>query len=183
MGRIRLEAESLERLAFTTPNYTFSAPRPIFLSGFPTLRITSVGGIATPVVPTGDRDIVLPGFTSNPVSVELATTGVPLGRTIQLRAKPTLGFQTSATSTGVSGSEASGTASADIELPNGESVLTAQTTFTVTASLGNALKNFAEGEQVERVELAAAPGQGSITTLITVSGKRYTWPSSALSMH
>ena len=182
-GRIRLEAESLERVAFTTPNYTFSAPRPVFLSGFPTLRITSVGGIATPTVPTGDRDVVLPGFTSNPVSVDLATTGVPPGTTIQVLAKPTRGYQTSATSTGVVGSEANGTASADIDLPNGASVLTAQTTFTVTASLGNALKNFAEGERVKSVELAAAPGQGSIMTLITVSGKRYTLPSNAAALN
>lgn len=175
-GRVRLEAENFVRLAPTTPNYTFSAPRPIFLSGFPTLSITSVGGIAAPAVPTGDRDIILPGLTSNPVTVELATTGVPANTPIELLAKPTLGIQTSA-STVV---DASGLASASIDLPNGASVLIANLTFTVTVAMGNALKNFAQGEQVERVELAAAPGRGSTTTLITVSGKRYTLPSNAV---
>lgn len=180
LGRIRLEAETLQRVASTNPPYTFSAPQPIFFAELPTLRITSVGGIATPAVPTGDRDVVLPGFTVNPVTVEVATTSVPLGTTVSLTAKPTRGTQNVGTTSGITGSEASGTAWGDINLPNGASVLTAHTTFTVTAALGDALKNFAEGERVERIELAAAPGRGSITTLITVSGKRFTWPSNEL---
>lgn len=73
-----------------------------------------------------------------------------------------------------------GSASVDIDLPNGASVLVANLTFTVTVAMGNALKKFAQGEQVERVELAATPGRGSTTTLITVSGKRYTLPSNAV---
>ena len=36
------------------------------------------------------------------------------------------------------------------------------------------------GEKVERLEIEAIPGQGSVTTFITVTGKEYTWPSNAI---
>ncbi len=178
-GRIRLEAENLERSANTTPTFITSLPGVQLVPNLPSLRIASVAGIAAPGNPTGSKDIVVPGVTANPVQVVVATTNVPEGTVIRVTAAPERGTAVTANTAGVAGN----TATASINMPNGNSVLSAQTTFTVTASLGDALKNFAQGERVERVELAAAPGQGSTTTLITISGKRYTWPSSAVAMN
>ena len=77
----------------------------------------------------------------------------------------------------MAGSEASATASVDVDIPEGPSVLSATLSFTVTASLGDALRQFAEGERVERVMLAAAAGGDSVTTFITASGRRFTYPA------
>lgn len=182
IGRIRLEAENLLRLSNTNPAYSFSPPTPLFYSNIPTLRVVRIGGVDVPLAPTGDQDVVLPGAVLNPVNIDLETTGIPVGTIVQVVAKRIRGGLVVVNSS-VVGTVANGTATASIDLPNGVSVIEAAATVTVTASLGNALRNFAQGEQVDRIELATASGQGSTTTLITVSGKRYTWPSSALSLN
>ncbi len=178
-GRIRLEAENLERSANSTPTFVFSLPGVQLVPNLPSLRIASVAGIAAPGNPTGTKDIVIPGVTTGAVPVVIATSNVPEGTVIRVTAAPERGTAVTADTGGVAGN----TATASINLPNGNSVLSAQTTFTVTASLGDTLKNFAGGERVERIELASTPGQGSTTTLITVSGKSYSWPSDLVSMN
>ncbi len=182
-GRIRLEAEIFERTAGTNPGFTFAAPGDVFVAGLPALRVARVAGVDVPLQPTGDADITLPATTPNPVTVEFETSGVPVGNTVTLQVAPRNDLPTTAVSDALAGTEASATASVVVDLPEGPSTLSASVSFTVTASIGDALKNFAEGERVERIELAAAPGQGSTTTLITVSGKRYTWPSNAVAMN
>ncbi len=182
-GRIRLEAETFERSANTNPTFVFSLPGVQLVPKLPSIRIASVAGIAAPDNPTGSKDIVVPGVTTNPVQVVVATTDVPLNTVITVTAAPERGTAVTANTGGVTGGVNGGTATASINMPNGNSVLSAQTTFTVTASLGDTLKNFAGGERVERIELASSPGQGSTTTLITVSGKSYSWPSYLVSMN
>jgi hypothetical protein len=176
-GRIRLEAETMLRTAATTPGFSFAQPGDIFVAGLPGLSITSVAGVSAPAQPTGSADIVLPEDTPNPVEVIFATTDVPLGNTITLKITPATGASSSVISDALIGTDANGTASASINLPSGPSVLSARVSFTVTAALGNALSTFAQGEQVERVVLAANMNGPSMTTLITVSGKEYTLPS------
>ena len=178
VGRIRLEAEELRRTAATNPTYSYSAPNPVFIPELPGLLITDVGGENAPTTATGFRDIVLPQGTANPVIVGLASTNIPLDNIITLSAVSAAGGPpVKVQSTVITGSEADGIATASINLPNGHSVLTATVSFTVTASLGNSLSRFAQGEPVKRVRITSAFQAGSRTTLITALGHEYTWPS------
>jgi hypothetical protein len=182
-GRIRLEAENLTRTAATNPAQPAGAitPGPIFVAGMPTLRISSVAGVSAPAAPTGTADIVLPASTTGPIIVGFETTGVPVGNTVVLRVKPQNGLPSAATSPALNGSSTLATASVSVTLPSGPSTLEATTSYTVVASLGDQLGNqFALGERVERIELAASVGGASTATLITVSNKRYPVPAMAL---
>lgn len=173
-GRIRLEAENITRTAASNPGHSFSAPGPVFVAGLPTLRIASVAGVATPAEPTGNADITLPTTTANPVTVVLDTTGVPVGNTVKLTVTPANAAPTTVISPALTGTTANATASVQVNLPGGPSVLQAVTTYTIVASLGDLLGNqYAKGERVEKIEVAATMSGGSIATLITVSGKRY----------
>ena len=53
----------------------------------------------------------------------------------------------------LTGSTASATASVPVNLPVDPSVLSAQTTYTVVAALGDALSRFANNERVEKITL------------------------------
>lgn len=173
-GYIRLEAETFLRTAVSTPPHSFAAPGPIFIAGLPTLRITSVAGVNAPADPTGNADITLPVSTANPVTVTFATTGVPVGNTVKLTVTPANATPVIVTSPALTGTAGAATASVSVSLPGGPSTLQAVTTYTIVASLGDALGNqYAKGERVEKIEVAANMNGGpSSVTLITVSGKR-----------
>ena len=183
LGRIRLEAEVLTRTAATNPPFTTGAPQPVFVSGMPSLRITTVAGIATPAAPTGNADVTVPDTTANPVTVEFETIGVPTGNTITLKVIPASGAPATVTSTALVGTTTLATANASANLPNGSSVLQASVSYTVTASLGDTLSRFAQGERVESVTLTAGlQGEGQ-TVFTTVSGKTHAWPNRAVAMY
>lgn len=179
-GRVRLEAESYTRTAGSTPLFSFGAPGPVFVAGAPTLAISSVAGVSAPATPTGGVDVSLPSSVSNPVTVVFTTSGVPVGSSVQLRVTPANSPTITATSSPTAGTTASATASVAVNLPQGPSVLQAQTTFTLVASLGDLLRNFAGNERVEKITLSATLGGKSKATLITVSGKEYDAPAEAL---
>ena len=144
--------------------------------------ITSVAGVAAPAIPTGNADIVLPSSTSNPVSVVFQTTGVPVGNTVKLTVIPAQGLSTSAISPALTGTTANASASVSISLPSGPSTLSATTSYTIVASLGDAMSNFAMGERVEKVVLTSTPGKPQQVTLVTATGKEYAAPPAALAM-
>lgn len=181
-GRIRLEADSITRTAASTPAHTFGTPGSLFVAGSPTLRISSVAGIAAPAEPTGSADIVLPSTTPNPVSVAFQTTGVPVGNTVKLTVTPASGVPFSAVTPALTGSTANASATVDVTLPNGPSTLSATTTYTIVASLGDAMSRFAQGERVERVALTSSPGLPDVVQLITSSGKVFDAPPAALAI-
>ncbi|QKT03784.1 hypothetical protein HUS23_08110 [Ectothiorhodospiraceae bacterium 2226] len=176
VGRVRLEAEVFNRTAATTPPFSFSQPTAVFVAGLPSLRIHSVAGVEVPEFPTGYADVTLPSDAPNPVTVAFATTGVPVGNTVRLTVTPAYGPSTTVVSPALTGSTDSATASVSVNIPDGPSTLTAQTTYTVIASVGDALAPFASGERVEQVRLATSSDGGSSITLITVSGKEYALP-------
>ena len=181
-GRIRLEADTYKRTASTSPAFSFDAPKSVFIDGLPSLRISSVAGIAAPASPTGKGDIILPQSTPNPIVIEFATTGVPAGNTVELRITPASGPVISASSAAIAGTNDAGSASVSVNLPDGPSVLSAQVNFPVSAAMSEKtdLSRFAQGESVESIRLTASPSKGSLTTLITATGKEYTWPTNAL---
>ena len=179
-GRVRWESDvGSSRTANSNPVQTSSTTAsPVFVAGLPTLRITTVAGVATPAEPTGNADVTLPANTPNPVTVGFATTGVPVGNTVKLTVKPAGGAVVVATSPALSGTTNNASASVNINLPSGPSVLEAEVSYTVIASVGDDLSKFAKGERVEKVTLSASLTGPSMITLTTVSGKEYTMPSS-----
>jgi hypothetical protein len=124
--------------------------------------------------------VVLPAELPNPVTVVFSTKGVTVGSSIKLSALPASGPAIKATSAATTGSTENATASVEINLPGGQSVLQASVTYTVVAALGDAMSTFAQGERVEKVRLSATLGGASTATLITVSGKEYEVPAEIL---
>lgn len=183
-GRIRIESESLTRTAATTPIYVGGAPSLVFVPGAPTLRIDTIGGVTVPAVPTGSNDVALPTGTTNPVTVTFITSGVTVGSQIKLTVIPVKGVAYSATSAATTGTTSSATASVSVNLPSGSSnTLQASVTYTVVASVGDAMSVYAQGERVEKVTLATTlGGKESMATLTTVSGKKYVVPATVLAV-
>lgn len=147
-------------------------------SGYPTLTISSVAGISVPAAPTGSGDVTLPTDQPNPVTVVIATTGVPVANTVTVTMTPERGAApVKVTSPALTGTVASATTSVNIDIPTGPSTLFATTTYTITVAQGEALSKFAKGERVECVTLSASLNNSSTITLTTISGKEYTIPS------
>lgn len=135
-GRIRLEAFSITGPTSTIdPPAVHSTPTVVSLntSEIPTVRITSIGG--QPVVsnpPSGSTttpDVVIPASTSNPVTIAIETTNVPLGSIIRLRLSLENGDILTVNSSPVTGSLANGTASASVTLPVGYGIVYATADF------------------------------------------------------
>jgi hypothetical protein len=103
-----------------------------------------------------------------------------VGNIVQLTVTPALGTKVTAITPALTGSTANATASASVSLPVGPSVLSAQTTYTVVAALGDLLRNFAGNERVEKITLVATLDGKTQMKLITVSGKEYDAPEEAL---
>jgi len=54
----------------------------------PTIKVTSIGGVAVPPNPTGSTatpDVIIPPTTTNPVTIAIQTTNVPNGSIVHLR--------------------------------------------------------------------------------------------------
>lgn len=180
-GRVKVEAENLTRTAAVG---VFSGPQEVFLANIPGVRITSVAGITAPASPTGAGDIVVPEATPNPVAIEFVTTNIPVGNIIELTVTPQSGANTTAVSGAITGTDASGTASVSVEIPDGPSTLSASITFTVAiASLQEDYSHFAKGNKVEKVRIDFDPQQGSMTTFIAANGSEYTWPSNTVAIN
>lgn len=160
VGRIRLEAENFTRIATSTPAHTFGPPGPVFVAGMPTLRIASVGGTAAPAEPTGNADITLPEGTTNPVAVDVATSGVPVGNTVTIVVTPAYGPTTSHVSNALSGTPQNATANASVTLPSGPSTLMATVSYSVPAAVAKQSpyrELSGEEDLIERVALEARP--------------------------
>jgi hypothetical protein len=180
-GRIRIEAEIMNRTSATSPAYTFSStPATVFVAGLPTLRIARVGGFDVPEAPLGDVDVTLPVDFPNPVTVEFATTGVPVGNTVSLKVVPAQGSPVSVISSALAGTSDAATASVQVNIPGGPSVLQASTTYNIVVAQGEALSKYAQGERVEKVRLEAALGGAPTVTLITLSGREFTLPAASV---
>jgi hypothetical protein len=107
---------------------------------------------------------------------------VPVGNIVKVTVTPAYGNRVIAYTPALAGSTESATASVQVTLPTGPSTLQAQTTYTIVASLGDALSRYANNERVEKVQLSAVLNGSSIATLITVSGKEYQVPAALLAM-
>ena len=184
-GRIRVEAFTLSNFTgnstpiasvATSPGAVSAGGNPQ-LANVPTLAITSIGGVTVPATPSASYavpDMALAPGTSNPVPVALAATNTPVGSptVITVRVMP-LGSVSSiaVASADHTGTFASSTASANVTLPVGQvTVLQASAAMTLTGQTAS-LFPLIDGEPVERVMVAAAPGQPSTLSLVSRAGK------------
>jgi hypothetical protein len=180
-GRVRIEAFTNTLSATFTggvgASVSTGAPTSVTLSNSPTLQITSVGGVAAPASPTGSffaPDVVLPGTTTNPVTVNIAATNVPVGTALTVTVVGFIGASSSATSTQLSGTLASSTATASVTLPTNEpSVITVAATFAIAALDGQG-PYYADGEPVDRIRVTARGGGPGVLAFITRSGREVT---------
>jgi len=105
------------------------------------------------------------------VEVILSSSNVPLGNTLTLIVTPPAGEPLTTISTALQGTEASATATASIDLPDGGSALLATLSFSVTNSQQQqALSRYTNGESVVNVRLAANMTGESQMVLTTESG-------------
>lgn len=180
LGRVRIEADNTTYSGSTQPTYIADTPAPVFLSNVPSLKIVNVGGSAVPTNPTGVADLTFPATLVNPVTISLTTTNVPVGNTVLVKVIPANGPAIEAVSPAITGTNASGTASVSVSLPQGPSTLQAMTTYTVVVAMGEALSHYAQNERVEKVQIVASLGGAGFAKLITVSGKEFDVPMSVL---
>jgi hypothetical protein len=169
-GRIRLEADILQRTAATTPAYTYGPPAGLFVAGLPSLRIASVADFAAPAIPTGVADIQLPADVQNPVTIQFEASGIPLGNIVELKVTPARGDSYTTVSNALDGNVDLSSATAQIDLPQGPSTLMATVTYTLVAALSEGLERFA-GEPVERIRLEASLNGETRYVLLTKSGR------------
>lgn len=176
-GYVRVEAFDLTSLTIvptsgTSPRVSMATPGVVTPANLPSIRIVSVAGIAPPSKPSGSLqggpDIILPSSQSNPVSVALSASNIPLGTTLQVTLTPESGARIVTQSTALTGTLASATASASVSLPDGISVIQAAGTIDVAGTQLTA----SNGEKVKRIEVSATYGGRSTVTYITESGKR-----------
>jgi len=172
-GRVRIEADAFNFSGGVTPSVAVTAaPSPVFASNLPTIRMTSIGGSAVPANPVGESDVVLPSTISNPVTIEFAATGVPLGSVVELTVVPAVGSTILASSTGLTGSVGNSNASTQVTLPQGPSVLYASVSFAAAGTPVAMYAPFTDGEMVARVEIRSRLGGGSSSILLTTESGR-----------
>lgn len=139
----------------------------------PTVRIASVAGVEAPDQPTGSGDIQLPESTTNPVEVTFESTGIPVGNTVTVRVTPAFGDYSEYVSDALSGSETLATASADVDLPAGPSVLMATVSYEVPEdSQQHALLQQATGGEPVRTVRVTSNAQGNMTRVLTTHSGR-----------
>jgi hypothetical protein len=114
-GRVRIESNNSPSVSVSPISVaSVSSPGPVFPpASAPTVRVTSVGGVAVAMSPTGS--FVVPDAainTASPVSMNIAASGIPLGTQINLRVIQENGTSVSILSTALAGTLANSTATA-----------------------------------------------------------------------
>lgn len=185
-GRIRVEAFATQGFTGTTlpvasvsnvPGAVSPAGNPA-LENVPTLAIASVGGVAVPSVIAASYftpDLALAPGTTNPVPVVVTATNTPVGAptSIALRLIPqSPGTATLTPASDHTGTFASSTATINATLPTGQvTVMHAIAGMTLTGQTASLFPQI-DGEPVERVMVAANPGEPSTLSLVTKSGRQ-----------
>lgn len=151
-----------------------ATPQSPLPSGFPVLRIVSVGGITVGATPSGGLttpDVTFPTAPIGPVAVQLTASNVPVGTVVNLRANPATGDATTANSSSLTGTAASSTASASLQIPPGVGVITAVTSFPVTTALLERLP-FVPGLTPTNIEVTADADGTSRVFMVGAQARR-----------
>lgn len=170
-GRVRFETTDLTAwTGTTTPMTVYSSgiPGSVFVTNLPTLTISSVNGVnvsANPSGKFGQVDINLPTGTTNPVSVVVSGTNIPVNTQVTLSSAPEYGSATSSTGS-LTGTDASSTTTVSISLSTTyQCILMAQATFAVQTAM------YYEDERIDRVRVASTIGGQSQAVYITEKGR------------
>jgi hypothetical protein len=176
-GYVRVEAFDKNNFTgSTSPTniISFALPHPITPPNAPSLRIASVGGVTAPSNPLGSLqgvpDVIVPSSQPNPITVALEGANLPVGTIVQVTLTPSTGNRTTIQSSALTGTEATSTASASVNLSGGITVVSASAAIDLTLAKANPI--FIEGERVRRIEVAATFGGPSELIYITESGRR-----------
>jgi hypothetical protein len=175
-GRVRLESNTKLRQAIADPVETLGPPTSVFVVNMPTVTMTAINGTSVTLPSGGSIDypnIVLGQSTSNPLTMDIAATDVPVGTTVEVLMTPKIGEQSVTTSTALSGTLASSTATASIALPTDTDyfVFSLSVSFDAgQASLG--FPKYVEGEKIERIVVSSEIGSASKVFYITESGRK-----------
>lgn len=180
-GFIRVETYNYSAFnpnVYSVPmNITY--PNPVTLLNSPLLRIVQIGGVQVPLTAKGSLqsapDITIPSAQTNPVAVQVQASDIPLDSVVQVVVTPVSGSRTTFQSTPLTGTINNSTASANVSLPSGMSVITA--TITVNLQTAGLSPFFINGEKITKMEIAANLGGETETTYITQSGKRLKFPA------
>ncbi len=181
-GRIRVECTTCSTAGTISPAASVTNTLgPVSAAGtpalvtLPTLVISTIGGMTVPGSPGGayaTADLTLPAGTMNPVTVTLNATNIPVGTIFTIRVLPEGEAMVPFLSTPSTGTVASSTAAASVNLKAGKTnVLTAFVGYSQVA----ALLPFIDGEPIAHILVAASVGEPSSLSLITTSGKEVTW--------
>jgi hypothetical protein len=158
----------------TVRGTVITAPQPAIVNDFPSLRMTSIGGLAVGPNPTGSAstpDVTFQTAPAGPVTVELAASNIPVGTVVNLRANPVIGTPTTATSSALAGTVQSATANASLTIPPGAGVITAVTSFPVTTAMLETLPAV-PGLTPTRIEVLADATGTSRVFMVGVDGMR-----------
>jgi hypothetical protein len=136
-GRIRVEAYSQQGSfnAFGVTTYSSGLPGPVVPGPTsPAVRIVSIGGVSVPAAAQASYfnppDVNVNPATPNPVTVVLQGSNVPLGTVINIGViTEGVSTRSSFVSTPLAGTSGNSTATANVPLPPGTSILTASATF------------------------------------------------------
>jgi hypothetical protein len=155
----------------------------LFPAATPGLRISSVGGLPVPAIPSGAGDVTLPALLANPVVIDVVTSGLPVGSIVKVSVLPQNNITTRADSPPTTGTIDNATSSVSLNIPPGASVISAQVTFNITQAMSDALMRFAQGEKVERITLTnTLGGKQSVAVGHTASGREIEIPLAALTL-
>jgi hypothetical protein len=179
-GRVRLEANTnayTGSISGASSGSFTQFPNAAFPANIPTLRIASIGGIVVPTSPTGNwatPDISFATAPTNPVTVALTASQIPVGTTISLRVTPAIGVATTTTSSALTGTLSNSTASASVTIPPGPGSIAASATFTLPpgSAMLLGIPNL-DGTKPHLVEVVAGVGGESKTYVIAENGARF----------
>jgi hypothetical protein len=150
-----------------------TTPSAAIPANLPSLRITSIGGIAVPANGSGglpsQPDISFSQTQTGTVLLNVATSGIPINTTFNVRVAPTDGkYGNLSTFTGTTSATGG---SASISLPQGTSIVDVYAAFQPTAQTAQRIEKFV-GEKIVRAEISSRYRGASEVVYITESGKR-----------
>ena len=156
-----------------------ATPGAVSPTATPTLRITSIGGFAVPTAPTGNPttpDVTFPTPPSDPVTVTLQASNIPVGTNAKVRVTPQVGSFTEVTSSALTGTAASSTATASVTIPPGYGAITASATFSCDGTICMILP---PEDRANAIVEVVADNTGSRAVIVKADGTRIALPSGA----
>ncbi len=128
-------------------------------------------------------DVVIPANQQNPVSIVVRCTNIPLNSEVIVDVKPANGATLRAVGLNTAGTQASSTATVQVNMPRGGGTIQAKAVSGIQLSATNDVLDkarylaetgwTADGERFAKVEVTAILGGKQQIAYISESGKRY----------